>query len=66
MSSARAAELAYLLLGAAALVLSLCHLRRPDRVCSVLEALRGVQRGRVGRWLVLLGWWWLGWHLFAR
>jgi hypothetical protein len=23
-------------------------------------------RPRIGRVLVLLGWWWLGWHYFAR
>jgi hypothetical protein len=23
-------------------------------------------RTRAGRWSLLLGWWWLGWHLFAR
>ena len=66
MSTARLAELGYLVFGGAALGLSLWHLRRPDRICSALAALRGLQRVRVGRWLVLLGWWWLGWHLFAR
>jgi hypothetical protein len=25
-----------------------------------------VMRTQVGRWSLLLGWWWLGWHLFAR
>jgi hypothetical protein len=25
-----------------------------------------VMRPLLGRWLLLLGWWWLGWHLFAR
>lgn len=29
-------------------------------------ALSFVMRTRLGRWFVLLGWWWLGWHLFAR
>ncbi|HEX3908579.1 MAG TPA: DUF6186 family protein [Mycobacteriales bacterium] len=66
MSTARLAELGYALLGLAALALSLWHLRRPDRIGSALDALRVLQRRRVGRWLVLLGWWWLGWHLFAR
>ncbi len=66
MSGARLVELGYLALGAAAVALSLWHLRRPDRIGSAWAALRLLQRGRVGRWLVLLGWWWLGWHLFAR
>jgi hypothetical protein len=25
-----------------------------------------VMRTHLGRWLVVLGWWWLGWHFFAR
>jgi hypothetical protein len=25
-----------------------------------------LMRSRAGRALVLLGWWWLGWHYFAR
>jgi hypothetical protein len=66
MSTARLADLGYALLAVAALALSLWHVRRPDRMGPALAALRLLQVGRVGRWLVLLGWWWLGWHLFAR
>lgn len=29
-------------------------------------ALSSLMLTRPGRWFVLLGWWWLGWHLFAR
>jgi hypothetical protein len=25
-----------------------------------------VMSTRVGRWFFLFGWWWLGWHFFAR
>lgn len=66
MSPLRARELAYLVLGLAAVGLSLVHVRRPERLGSALDALRAVQRGTIGRWVLLLGWWWLGWHLFAR
>jgi Family of unknown function (DUF6186) len=40
--------------------------RRASRVPTVGEWLGYLMRPRVGRALVLLGWWWLGWHYFAR
>jgi hypothetical protein len=39
---------------------------RGIRHLTVGGALSFVMRTLVGRWLVLLGWCWLGWHLFAR
>jgi hypothetical protein len=36
------------------------------RHLTVGGVLSFVMRTLVGRWLLLLGWWWLGWHLFAR
>jgi hypothetical protein len=51
----------------AALVLLELYARRPgSRVPTVGEWLGYLMRPRVGRVLVLLGWWWLGWHYFAR
>jgi Family of unknown function (DUF6186) len=30
------------------------------------DVLSFLMRSRVGRWFVLIGWIWLGWHLFVR
>ena len=30
------------------------------------QAATSAMRSRAGRWLVLAGWLWLGWHLFVR
>jgi hypothetical protein len=35
-------------------------------VPSVAEAISFLMRRPVGRWAVLLGWLWLGWHVFVR
>ncbi|HEY5984924.1 MAG TPA: DUF6186 family protein [Streptosporangiaceae bacterium] len=52
---------------AAAMVLLELYARRPgSRVPTVGDWLGYLMRPRVGRVLVLLGWWWLGWHYFAR
>ena len=41
--------------------------RRPgSRIPTVGQWLGDLMRPRIGRVLVLLGWWWLGWHYFAR
>ncbi len=41
--------------------------RRPgNRIPTVGEWLGYLMRRPVGRFLVLLGWLWLGWHYFAR
>ena len=41
--------------------------RRPgSRIPTVGEWLGYLMRPRIGRVLILLGWWWLGWHYFAR
>jgi hypothetical protein len=41
--------------------------RRPgSRIPTVGQWLGYLMRRRVGRVLILLGWWWLGWHYFAR
>ncbi len=38
----------------------------PDKLRGPGHLARGVMANRVGRWVVLLGWMWLGWHLFVR
>jgi hypothetical protein len=41
--------------------------RRPgSKIPTSGQWLGYVMRSRAGRVLVLLGWWWLGWHYFAR
>ena len=41
--------------------------RRPgSRIPTAGEWLGYLMRPRIGRVLILLGWWWLGWHYFAR
>jgi hypothetical protein len=41
--------------------------RRPSSHLSTAAAYLGaLMRPTWGRWLVLLGWLWLGWHFFAR
>ncbi len=36
------------------------------RISTLGQALSAVVRRRAGRWLVLAGWLWIGWHLFVR
>jgi len=40
--------------------------RRGSRIPTAGQWLGYLMRSRSGRALVLLGWWWLGWHYFAR
>jgi hypothetical protein len=53
-------------LGGAAVVAELIglFLSRPFPTISAL--FRVVERSKVLRWILLLGWFWLGWHLFVR
>ena len=37
-----------------------------SRIPTLGQWLGYLMRSRTGRALVLLGWWWLGWHYFAR
>ena len=41
--------------------------RRPgSRIPTLGQWLGYLMRPRIGRVLILLGWWWRGWHYFAR
>jgi len=51
---------------AAALVACEAMGRMRRRTPTLAEALALVTRWRAGRWLVLGGWLWLGWHVFVR
>ena len=36
------------------------------RIPTLGRVASGVARSPVGRWLLLAGWLWIGWHLFVR
>jgi hypothetical protein len=41
--------------------------RRPDnRIPTLGQWLGFIMRPRAGRFLILLGWLWIGWHYFSR
>ena len=50
----------------ALVVLELMGRSRRTRIPTVGEWLGYVMRPAAGRALILLGWFWLGWHYFAR
>ena len=51
---------------AAVFVLELFARRPGSRIPTLGQWLGYLMRPRTGRVLILLGWWWLGWHCFAR
>ena len=51
---------------AAMLVLEALGRRDSSRIPTAGQWLGYLMRRRTGRVLILLGWWWLGWHYFAR
>jgi len=56
----------YLIIGLALLALTLLSHRRPSSVARVCELAAGATRRRAGRLLVLVAWWWVGFHVLAR
>ncbi|MFL6074612.1 MAG: DUF6186 family protein [Mycobacteriales bacterium] len=66
MTTARVAEAGFLLLIALGFVLEMLA-RRPDAtVPTVAEVMDRCLRTKTGRVLILVTWWWLGWHFLAR
>jgi hypothetical protein len=62
----RAIDLAgFGVLAGCALLLLVAGRCRSD-VPSAGQLLSGLMRSRTGRYAVICGWWWLGWHLFVR
>ncbi|MDQ4091826.1 MAG: DUF6186 family protein [Actinomycetota bacterium] len=55
----------YCLLAAAFVGCQLAGLRS-ERVPTIGQAVARITAARAGRWLLLAGWLWVGWHLFAR
>ncbi|MHB1509466.1 MAG: DUF6186 family protein [Acidimicrobiales bacterium] len=51
---------------AAALLLEALGRGRTAGLVSAGELIRFVMKARAGRVILVLGWMWLGWHLFAR
>ncbi len=56
----------FVLVIAAILTLEVLGRRPGSRIPTIGEWLGYLMRPKIGRVLVLLGWWWLGWHYFAR
>jgi len=50
----------------AMIVLEILARRPGSRIPTVGQWLGYLMRPKLGRFLILLGWWWLGWHYFAR
>jgi uncharacterized protein (DUF58 family) len=51
---------------AAALLLEALGRGRTAGLVSAGELIRYIVKARTGRVILVLGWMWLGWHLFAR
>jgi len=66
MSARSVTLLGWALLAAAVVVLEARAVVRHDRFASLGDAVDAVLRTWVGRGVVLLGWLWLGWHVFVR
>jgi hypothetical protein len=56
----------FVLMTAAMVALEILGHRPGSRIPTVGQWLGYLMRPRLGRVLVLAGWWWLGWHYFAR
>lgn len=56
----------YVVVGLALTALVLLSHRRPSAVATVTELADAATRRRAGRVLVLLVWWWIGFHVLAR
>ena len=56
----------YVVVGLALTALMLLSHRRPSAVATVTELAHAATRRRVGRVIVLLVWWWAGFHVLAR
>lgn len=55
--------------GALGLIIVACQLAvsmSKGRLPSLVTVVRRITSARLGRWLLVLGWMWLGWHAFAR
>jgi hypothetical protein len=53
-------------LAAAVIAVEVVALVADDRFPTLGDLLDLLLRPRLGRWVILLGWLWLGWHLLVR
>jgi hypothetical protein len=56
----------YVLIGVAALVVELVARRPGSRVPTISQLLGHLMREKWGRLVMLLAWWWLGFHFLSR
>ncbi|WP_395728930.1 DUF6186 family protein [Nakamurella sp.] len=56
----------YVVVGLALVTLVLVSSRRPSAVATPTALADAATRRRVGRVIVLLVWWWVGFHVLAR
>src|SRR6266566_3896858 len=56
----------WIVLGLATVVAEVVGLLSGGRFPTLGDVMSFLMRSRVGRWFVLIGWVWLGWHLFVR
>jgi hypothetical protein len=56
----------WIVLGLATIGAEIAALVSGGRFPTLGDVMSFLMRSRVGRWLVLIGWVWLGWHLFVR
>ncbi|HZD71879.1 MAG TPA: DUF6186 family protein [Actinomycetes bacterium] len=56
----------WVVLGLATAVAGMAGVLSNGRFPSLGDVLAFLMRARVGRWFVMIGWLWLGWHLFVR
>ena len=56
----------YVVVGLALAALGLLSYRRPSAVATLSELADAATRRRIGRVIVLLVWWWVGFHVLAR
>lgn len=56
----------WFVIGAAVLIFELVALFGDEELPTIGDVLSHVMRSTAGRWFMLVGWVWLGWHLFVR
>ena len=56
----------WIVIGVAVTAAELAGFLSKGRFPSFGDVLAFLMRTRIGRWFVLIGWLWLGWHLFVR